>query len=244
LGLALRHSRTVEIAQIANACGFDWLFIDCEHSSMTVDTAAQISAASLGFGITPIVRAPSLEHHHSTRALDNSAQGIVIPHVENIVEAQKIADFTRFPPLGRRSVGGPLSQTNFSNQSLAETMRLVNDETLVIAMIESPAGVDASELIASVPGIDVLFIGTNDLCAEMGIPSQFDHPRVEDAYRKVISACRTHGKFAGMGGVYSPILMQKFIGMGIQFILAGSELGFLMTSAKERVSSLRELDIR
>ena len=82
LGLALRHSRTVEIAQIAAVCGFDWLFIDCEHSAMTVDTAAQLSSASLGFGVTPIVRAPGIEHHHSTRALDNSAQGVVIPHVE------------------------------------------------------------------------------------------------------------------------------------------------------------------
>jgi 2-keto-3-deoxy-L-rhamnonate aldolase RhmA len=242
LGLALRHSRTVEIAQVASACGFDWLFIDCEHSAMTVDTAAQLSSASLGFGVTPIVRAPGIEHHHSTRALDNSAQGVVIPHVETAAEARTIAGFTRFPPLGHRSVGGPLAQTNFSNQPLADTMRLVNEETLVVAMIESPAGVDAAESIAAVPGIDVLFIGTNDLCAEMGIPGQFDHARVEDAYAKVIAACRKHGKFAGMGGVYAPALMQKFIAMGVQFILAGSELGFLMVGAKERAGALRALD--
>lgn len=242
LGLGLRHSRTVEIAQIANACGFDWIFIDCEHGAITVDTAAQLSSAALGFGVTPIVRVPGIEHHHSTRALDNSAQGVVIPHVETAEEAQAIAAYTRFAPLGHRSVGGPLAQTHFASLPLADTMRLVNEETLVVVMIESPAGVAACDAIAAVHGIDVLFIGTNDLCAEMGIPGQFDHPRVEDAYRRVIGACRKHGKYAGMGGVYTPALMRKFVAMGVQFILAGSELGFLMAGARERTGAMRALD--
>ena len=242
IGLGLRLSRGVEIAQIAAACGYDWLFIDCEHSATTVDTAAQLSCAALGFGITPIVRAPGIEHHHSTRALDNGAQGVVLPHIESAEQARTIAGFTRFPPLGHRSVGGPLPQTHFATQPLADTMRQVNEETLVIAMIESPAGLAACEEIAAVPGIDVLLIGTNDLCAEMGIPGQFDHPRVGEAYARVIGACRKHGKFVGMGGVYAPALMQKFIAMGVQFILGGSEVSFLMTAAKERAGVLRALD--
>ena len=82
VGLGLRQARTVDIAQILKTAGFDWLFIDCEHSSMDLDTAAQISAASLAVGITPVVRVPGYEHHHATRMLDNGAQGIVVPHVD------------------------------------------------------------------------------------------------------------------------------------------------------------------
>lgn len=242
IGLGVRLSRSVEIAQIAGACGFDWLFIDCEHSALTVDTAAQLSSAALGFGVTPIVRAPGIEHHHSTRALDNGAQGVVLPHVESAAEAEIITRFTHFPPLGNRSVGGPLAQTGFSSQPVADMMRFVNQETLVIAMIESASGVEACDAIAAVPGIDVLFIGTNDLCAELGIPGQFQHDKVDDAYRRVINACRRHGKFAGMGGVYTPSLMEKFIGMGVQFVLGGSELTFLMSGARERATALRALE--
>ena len=79
IGLGLRQARTVDIAQIAKTSGFDWLFIDCEHNSMSVDTAAQIAAASLAVGITPIVRVPGYEHYHASRALDNGAQGVVVP---------------------------------------------------------------------------------------------------------------------------------------------------------------------
>src|SRR5918992_709300 len=101
VGLGLRQARTVDIAQIAKTCGFDWLFIDCEHNSMDPDTAAQISAASLTVGVTPIVRVAGLEHWHASRMLDNGAQGIVVPHVESSQEAQRVANTCRFPPVGK-----------------------------------------------------------------------------------------------------------------------------------------------
>jgi 4-hydroxy-2-oxoheptanedioate aldolase len=242
LGLGVRTSRTVDIAQIAKTCGFDWLFIDCEHSALDLDTAAQIASASLAVGITPIVRAPGIEHHHSTRVLDNGAQGVVLPHVDTVEQAQRIASFTRFPPLGHRSVGGAMPQLRFATLPVADTIRLCNEETLVVAMIETPLAVENCEAMAAVPGIDVLLIGTNDLCAELGVPGKFDDPRVVAAYSRVIAACRKHGKFPGMGGVYSPDLLQKYIAMGMQFILSGADLSFMMAAARERTGFLRGLE--
>jgi len=241
IGMGLRSSRTVDIAQVAKTCGFDWLFIDCEHSSLDLDTAAQIASASLAVGITPIVRAPGFEHHHSTRVLDNGAQGVVLPHVDTVEQARRIADFTRFPPLGHRSVGGALPQMRFTSPPLAEVIRAVNEATLVVAMVETPAALENCEAMAAVPGIDVLLIGTNDLCAEMGIPGRFDDPKVVDAYARVIAACRKHGKWPGMGGVYTPDLLQKYIGMGMQMILAGADLSFMMAAARERATMLKGL---
>lgn len=242
IGLGVRNARTVDIAQIAKTSGFDWLFIDCEHSSMDLDMAAQISAASLAVGVTPIVRVAGFEHWHASRILDNGAQGIVFPHVDDAATAKRVADACRFPPVGKRSMGGGLQQTGFASLPIAETARIVNEETLVVVMIESPQGVANAEEIAAVPGVDALLIGTNDLCFEMGIPGQFNDPKVKDAYERVIAACRKHGKFPGMGGMYTPELLERHIAMGAQLILSGSDFSLLMQAGAARASLVRGFD--
>jgi 4-hydroxy-2-oxoheptanedioate aldolase len=94
-----------------------------------------------------------------------------------------------------------------------------------------------------VPGIDVLLIGTNDLCAEMGIHGQFGDERVVDAYKKVIAAARKHGKFPGMGGVYDETLTQRYIEMGSRFVLAGQDASFIAAAAAQRTAFLRKLSV-
>lgn len=239
IGLGVHSARTVGIAQMAKTCGFDWLFIDCEHSAMDLDTAAQLSTAALPVGITPVVRVAGLEHWHASRVLDNGAQGVVFPHVSSREEAQRAANACRFPNVGQRSMGGALAQVQYKALPVADVARMVDEETLVVVMIESPAGVANAGEIASVPGVDALLIGTNDLCFEMGIPGQFDDPRVAEAYRQVIAACRKHGKFPGMGGLYTPELLERHIGMGVQLVLSGSDLSLLMQAGSARASLVR-----
>ena len=237
-GLGLRQARTADIAAIGKTAGFDWLFIDMEHSSLDLDTAAQMCAAALPTGITPIVRVPGKEHHHASRMLDNGAQGVVIPHVNSVEEAQRAVSYCKYPPIGHRSVAGAQPQFQFQNVPLADATRIVNAETLVIVMIETPEAVEQVDAIAAVPGVDVVLIGTNDLCAEMGIPGQYADPRIVDAYAKVIAACRKHKVHPGMGGVYDPPLMEKYIGMGMRFILSGSDLSFILAGGRERTRFL------
>jgi 2-keto-3-deoxy-L-rhamnonate aldolase RhmA len=239
IGVGLRQARTVDIAQIMKTSGFDWLFIDCEHNSMDTDVAAQIAAAALAVGITPVVRVAGKEHWFSSRMLDNGAQGIVVPHVDSADEARRVADACRFPPVGHRSMGGGLQQIGFAPMPVGEAARVVNEETLVVVMLESPQGIANCEEIAAVRGIDALLIGTNDLCFEMGIPGRFDDPRVAEAYKKVIAACRKHGKFAGMGGMYTPELLERHIAMGVQLILSGSDAALLMQAATARAGVVR-----
>lgn len=239
IGLGLRQARTVDTAQILKTAGFDWMFIDCEHNSMGTDTAAQIASAALAIGITPVVRVAGKEHWLASRMLDNGAQGVVVPHVDTELEARRIADHCRFPPIGHRSMGGGLQQLGFAAMPVGEAARIVNEETLVVVMLESPKGIENCEAIAAVKGIDALLIGTNDLCFEMGIPGQFDDPRIAEAYRKVIAACRKHGKFAGMGGMYTKELLERHIGMGVQLILSGSDFSLLQQAAKARAELVR-----
>src|SRR5277367_6116569 len=108
LGVGIRQSRTVDIAAIMKACGYDWLFLDLEHNSMDLDTAVQISVAALGAGIAPIARVPAEQHWLATRILDGGGLGIVMPHVDTADEARAVAAALHYPPLGHRSVAGGL----------------------------------------------------------------------------------------------------------------------------------------
>jgi len=241
LGAGLRQARTVDTAKMMKAAGFDWLFIDMEHNTMGLDIATQIAVAAQDAGITPIVRVPGHEHYHATRALDGGAQGIVAPHVDNAATAARIASNCRYPPDGHRSMAGALPQLGFQPHPLGEAARAINVSTLVVVMIESPQAVENVEAIAATPGVDSLLIGTNDLCMEMGLPGQFGHARVAEAYERVVAACRAHGKHPGMGGVYDPALMKKYIDIGARLILAGNDFSFLMSGARAQAAAVRAL---
>ena len=239
LGVGLRQSRTVDIGKIMATSGYDWLFIDMEHNSMDVDIASQISVAAQDAGITPIVRVPDFAHHHATRVLDCGAMGVVFPHVENANIAKKLVSYCLYPPKGHRSMTGVLPQLDFKQQAIADVAHTINDNMLIVIMLESPEAIANVDSIAAVDGIDVILIGTNDLCMEMGIPGDYSNPKVKDAYSKVIEACKKYRKTPGMGGVYNEELMSEYINMGMKFILSGSDLSFMMQSALQRSNKLR-----
>jgi 4-hydroxy-2-oxoheptanedioate aldolase len=239
LGAGIRTTRSVEIAKLMKTSGYDWLFLDLEHSAMTLDAAAQISVAALDAGIAPLVRVPSKQFTMATRALDCGALGIVMPHVDTADEAREVVAQLKYPPVGHRSVGGAMAHVDFKPMKTSELTVALNAATLVTVMIETPLAVANAEAIAAVPGVDVLLIGTNDLAAEMGITGDLGNARIATAYETVIAACRKHGKFPGMGGVYNDDLMRRYVGLGMRMILSGGDLAFLMQAATQRSSFLR-----
>ncbi len=243
LGFGVSQSRTIEIAQIAKTCGFHWLFIDMEHSPLNTETASQMAAAALAVGIAPIVRVPGKEGHHAARLLDAGAQGIVVPHVDTVEEAERAVAHCKYPPIGDRSAMGAHPLMRYESVSVGETIRAVNDVTLVVVMLETPDAIARTDEIAAVEGVDVILIGTNDLCATMGIPGEFEHANVVKAYETVIAACRKHGKHPGMGGVYEPKIMEKYIRMGMRFILSGSDMSFIIAGARARAKVLGEIPL-
>ena len=201
LGVGVRMTRSVEIAKAMAVAGFDWLFLDMEHGVMSLDACAQISIAALDASIAPIARVPNGEYAIATRALDNGALGIVMPHVDSGAEARAVVNRLKYPPVGHRSMGGIGPHYGLRSASSGEAAAALNAANLTIVMLETPTAIANAEEIAAVPGIDVLLIGTNDLCAEMGIHGDFGNDRVADAYRTMIAAARKYGKFPGMAGV-------------------------------------------
>lgn len=243
IAINLVLTRLVSAGAIAKECGYDWIFVDMEHSTMDLDTASQICLAALPTGVTPIARVPSHDGFHAARILDGGAMGVVVPHVNTAARAKGIVDNCKYPPVGHRSLAGPLPQLGFEVMPSGKATEILNENTLVIVMLETPEAIENAESIAAVSGVDALLIGSNDLAAEIGIPGQFGHERIEAAYATMTAACRKHGKFAGMGGIYDHALMEKYINMGVRFVLGGSDTALLMSAAKQRAAFLRSIDI-
>ena len=241
LGVGIRTTRSVEVAKMMATAGFDWLFLDMEHGTMSLDACAQISAAALDAGIAPIARVPNGQYSIATRALDNGAMGIVMPHVDTAAEAREVVEKLKYPPIGHRSVGGWGPHYQLQKLSTGEAVKALNAANLTVVMLETPTAIANADAIAAVPGVDVLLIGTNDLCAEMGIHGDFGNERVADAYGKMIAACKKHNKFPGMAGIYNETIMPRYIGMGARFILSGQDANFMLAAASARTGFLRKV---
>ena len=239
LGFGVHHLRTSATGMIAAAADHDWLFIDMEHGAISAHDATQICIAALPTGVTPIVRVCAGALDEGTRALDNGALGVIVPHVDTVEQAKAIAQAFRYPPIGHRSWGGPPAVFGFRAPGNAQAQAALNQAVLVVAMIESPQAVENAAAIAAVEGIDALLIGTSDLTAEMGISGEIAHPRVAAAYQAVGAACRQHGKALGMGGVYDKETASRYIKGGARMVLSGADHVYLMAGAKARSEVLR-----
>jgi 2-keto-3-deoxy-L-rhamnonate aldolase RhmA len=165
-----------------------------------------------------------------------------VPHVENAEAAREVVQACRFAPRGARSVAGNWPHLGYAAWPAEQVRRLLDEKTTVIVMLETPQAVERAAEIAAVPGVDILHIGSTDLCDALGVPGQFGHPDVEKAFRRVIDACRANGKIAGAGGLGSaPDVTKKVLQMGVRFITAGNEWAFMMTAARQRAAALREI---
>src|ERR1700692_1685126 len=199
--LGVRSSRTADIAPIARSAGHHAIWVDLEHSTMPIDTAALICAAALDLGLASFARIPEREYGVIGRLLDGGVVGHIAPRGETCAEAQAIIAACRFPPLGHRSAIATLAHVNFERMSASQFNQTMNQATVVKILLESPLGIANAEAIAALPGVDMVGIGTNDWAAEMGVPGQFRHADVRKAHEAAIGACQRAGKPLAIGGI-------------------------------------------
>jgi 2-keto-3-deoxy-L-rhamnonate aldolase RhmA len=241
LCMATRLARTAEIGMIADSCGFDAIFIDMEHSTISLDAAAQICVAALPVGVTPLVRIAGHQFEDATRLLDMGALGIICPNVSTRAEAESFVRACRFPPLGERSVGGAGPLQGYRATPLAEVNKEGNAATTLIAMLETPEGIANADAIAAVPGIDVLLIGSNDLCTAMGIPGELKSPKLRAAYETAAKACKAHDKHLGVGGIRADVdHIAELVKLGARFVITASDVQYLLKAARAEVAALRK----
>ena len=239
--MIVRLTRGVEIARLASTAGFDSLYVDLEHSSLSLETTSQICVAALDAGIAAFVRVPQIGMIQ--RALDGGALGIIAPDVRTGAQAREIVRAAKYPPLGARGFATALPHFQYRSPPATQAYAALNDATMVIVQFESGEAVERADEIFAVEGVDMVLFGTNDLTADLGIPGEYEHPRVRDAYARAIAAARKHGKHVGIGGLASrPTLMAEFVKMGARYVSTGSDLGFLLAAATENARQVRALE--
>ena len=244
LCMGVNQLRTPNIAMIAAACGFDAVYIDLEHNPTSLETAAAVCVAALGMGLTPIARVTSHDPHDATRILDCGAQGVMVPHIQDAREARDVVEACLYAPKGHRSAFGSGPALGYAAIPQAEVCQILNRETLLMTMIETPEAVGNIDAIAAVDGVDVLHIGASDLSTEMGIPGQYAHPRMRDAFEKVAAAARANGKAMGVGGVRQDFEFQSWlIELGMRYLTGGSDIAYILSAGRADVKQLRGLKI-
>ena len=233
--MTVRLVRTVDIASIAYTAGFDSVYIDMEHSSFPLESAGQICLACNHLGVTPLVRVPGLDPDFIARVLDSGAMGIIVPDVQSAEAARAAVRAVKHAPRGSRSLAGAAPQLNYRTLPPTQVVRELDDSSLVIVMVESPAGVAAVDEIAAVEGVDIILVGANDLSVEFGIAGQMDSPRIDEAYSRVIAACQANGKHVGIGGLGGwPDLIRRYQERGASYVSTGNDISFLSAAAAQK----------
>ena len=225
-------------AQLMSKMGFDWLTVEMEHTPTTIEMAGANFAVIANAGVVPLVRIPINSVENIKRVLDIGAWGIVVPMVNSRAEAEAVVEAARYRPIGKRTVGGSLRGVNFDTDPGTYYAR-ANDEILVIIMAETAEAVERADDIFSVPGIDAVFIGPNDLHASYGLPPNFesDHKEFNDGVKHIRETAKKHGLAPGIHCA-DVAQAQRRAKEGFQFIAISSEAGFMMAKAKEVTGAL------
>jgi 4-hydroxy-2-oxoheptanedioate aldolase len=219
-------------------CGFAWLTVDIEHSLVDWETATHLFASIADAGCVALARVPANRHDHIKRVLDNGAHGVVVPMVNSRQEALDAVAAMKYPPAGTRSVGGSVHALNFQ-ATPAEYYARANDELLTVLQCEHIRAVEDADAIFSVPGIDAIFVGPNDLAASMRSPDGKppSGEAMTQALRHVLATCQKHRVPAGLH-CYGPDEARARIEEGWQFLAVGSELRLLLDAAGDVVKRL------
>lgn len=217
---------------------FPWLTVDIEHTLVDWETATHLFGAIADAGCTPLARIPSCSHEHFKRALDLGAHGVVVPMVCTRAEAELAVAAMKYPPRGNRSTGGSVHCLNFDT-SADDYFAHADEETLVILQCEHIRGVEDAESVYTVPGVDVVFVGPNDLAASMRTrdgtpPSPEESNR---AHMHVLEVCKRRGIPAGIH-CFSTNEVLRRIEEGWQFLAIDSELRMMLARANEIVKEL------
>lgn len=197
-GTMVRFSRDPGIANIVANAGFDFILIDMEHSVYSFETVADIVRVARCTGIATVVRPPMRTKGYLSRIMDCGATGVMVPMTETKEHAIEIRDYCKYRNIGLRGIGGSLGFTDYQKVNATEMVEKSNQSTLIIAQVESQAGIDNIDDIAGCAGIDGIIIGPNDLSDSIGVLGQITSPQVTERIAKVVQSCKTHGKFSGI----------------------------------------------
>ncbi len=230
----------VEAALLGASSGFDFLWVEMEHSPITLETLRTIVLATRGLRASVFARVPVIELWTAKRVLDQGVTGVVFPFASNRDLAQRAAQACRYPPAGLRGSGAGLAVRTWPQPGSYYDSADAN--IFVVAMIEEARAVENIDAIASTPGIDVLFIGTSDLSFSLGLRGRQSEPQLDEAIDKIVAAAQRHGKFLGRP-MSQPDQVGRFREQGFQMFQCTTELGLMAQGARVLLDSLGIEDV-
>lgn len=234
------HFTDPSIYELVSLLGFDGIWMDLEHHPTSDETASGLMRAAR-VGTADIVARPAKgEFMRMGRLLEAGAQAIMYPRCESAEEAAELVRWAKFAPDGERGVDGGNADNPYCAMPMTSYLKAANDNTLIIAQLESPNAINNAEAIARVPGIDVLMIGPGDLSVIAGIPYQFQHPMIQEAYQRVSAAAKAAGKWWGTVA-FDPQHTKMLMDLGALFLCRGADLIMLKSGMEHMQREMAEL---
>jgi 4-hydroxy-2-oxoheptanedioate aldolase len=231
------------LAEVIGRIGYDVIWYDLEHREFGYETILPMSLACRYTGMDLMVRIRKHGYDSVMRALEFGANGIMVPHCRSVEEARQYAEWMRFPPRGKRGLDGAGADADWALADTMDHIRNANEETFLVLQIEDKEAVDCVDEIAAVDGVDILFVGPGDLSLSYGVPLQFDHPRLQEAVKKVADAARKHGKWWGTV-TGSPEKGQNILDLGGRFITAGGDHGALLDHFQQSFAAFQSVAVK
>jgi 4-hydroxy-2-oxoheptanedioate aldolase len=244
MGLFLNsHSPTVA-EQLAHS-GYDWLLVDMQHGPMGYEKLSAMLAAITSGGAKSMVRVAGYDDRAGIQqALDMGADGILVPYINTAEEARQAVSAARYPTAGTRSVYFPQRCTN--KDGLLGYVGNANKNIIIAMQVETKSCIDNMEAIAAVPGVDMLFLGQNDLCMSMGLfetykfPEMYTSPELMAATDKLIAEAKKNGVILGLF-LFGTGRVAEFLNKGFTFISIGNDLHHILTQATAHVQAMEAI---
>ena len=240
IGTMVRMVKNPAIALVAKDAGLDFIMIDMEHGTYSVESVSVIANVARSIGLGIFVRVPELSKGYVSGIMDGGADGVMVPMLSTEQQAQGLVNWSRYAPIGNRGLGTPGAHTNFGamGEKPESFMARQNEITLAIAQIETKEAIENIEEIAAVPGIDVLLIGPNDLSNALGVPGELMSDLLQQAIGKVADAAQKHGKvFAIHSG---DALLDIWESRGMQMVMNKLEINILSAGFSAIAEKYRE----
>ncbi|MGI8474975.1 MAG: HpcH/HpaI aldolase family protein [Thermomicrobiales bacterium] len=243
IGTMVFEFNSTGIGRIASEAGAEFVIFDMEHTGWSIETIRMLIATTRAAETIPMVRVPATQYHLLSRPLDVGAMGLMVPMVEDAEQAQLIVRSSKYFPEGGRGAAFGVAHDDYRGGEVSATMASANAEGMLIAQIETVKGVENAEAIAATPGIDCLWIGHFDLTQSLRIPAQFDDPRFQQAVDRVLAACASQGKAAGiMAG--SVDVGKEWLRRGFRAVAYSGDLWIYQQALAQGLKELRSTAAR
>ncbi len=238
IGTLLSEVRNPNVAYMLAQCGYEYFIIDNEHGTFSPETVSNMIAAARGAGIAVIVRIPEIRRETILKPLDSGAAGLLVPQVNTADQAREIIVHAKYPPMGDRGVGLRRAHSMYGRVDAAEYLKQANEDTFIAVQAENSTAIENLEEIATVPGIDCIFVGPSDLSVSLGIPGQVTHPREVKAIDRVIEVCNKHNIITGIL-MFDAAILKPWVEKGMRFVAYSSDISLLADAAAQGIEELR-----